>query len=80
MNCKHAPSYAVDVYSFGVVLHHIITGEEPNLRTALRPLRYAGVVLRLPSDKRYLRVPGETRTIRVSLMFGPSRRHFGFAT
>jgi serine/threonine protein kinase len=36
---QHAPSYAVDVYSFGVVLHHIVTGEEPDQRMALRPLR-----------------------------------------
>jgi serine/threonine protein kinase len=40
MNFTHAPSFAVDVYSFGVVLHHIITGDEPDHRSALRALRH----------------------------------------
>jgi serine/threonine protein kinase len=39
MSAKHGPSFAVDVYSFGVVLHTIITGDEPNKRRKLRPLR-----------------------------------------
>jgi serine/threonine protein kinase len=39
MSAKHPPSSAVDVYSFGVVLHNIITGEEPDRRNYLRPLR-----------------------------------------